>query len=344
MVSSRDSRESTAGIAGLGYYIPKDTITSRNMAQWSGIAESVFTEKIGIEKKHVAKSDEHPAEMGVLAANRAIENAGITADEIDIIAYGGLGFYDYNFWSPAAKIQGGIGASHAYAFEIRNGCNGGNLGITVCKELLLSDPKKKYALVVCSDKLSLAVNYADKTAVSAFAFADGAVAAVLKKNHPANQLLSYASISDGSLSDYVKVPCGGTKIPLTGSCPRREDCYLRVNDPEALDAVFSRTYLKNYVRVIQDALECSGYTVHDIDHLFMNQVKRSITDSLMGELGLQESQTIRTMQDYGHMGAVDTLFCLALAQVEGRIKKGDLIVLAGSAIGFTWAATVLKYR
>jgi 3-oxoacyl-[acyl-carrier-protein] synthase-3 len=76
----------------------------------------------------------------------------------------------------------------------------------------------------------------------------------------------------------------------------------------------------------------------------MNQVKRSITDTLMGELGLKEAQTMRTMKEYGHMGPVDTLFCLALAREEGRIHPGDLVVLAGSSIGFTWAATVLKYR
>ena len=332
------------GIAGLGYYLPENTVTSHEMAQWSGIEEPVFSRKIGIERKHVAGPDEHPAEMGVKAARLAIQDAGIAADEIDIIAYGGLGFYDYNFWSPAAKIQDSIGAHRAYAFEVRNGCNGGNLGITVCKELLLGDPQKNYALVVCSDKLSLAVNYADKTAISAFSFADGAVAAVLEKNHPANELLSYASISDGSLADYVKVPCGGTRLPFSGAGCRREDCFLRVTDPQALDGIFSRTYLKNYLKVIHDALKNSGYTVRDIDYIFTNQVKKSITDSLLSELGLEESQTLRTMKEYGHMGPVDTLFCLALAREQGRIRPGNLVVLAGSAIGFTWAATVVKFR
>ncbi|MDD1694266.1 MAG: hypothetical protein LUQ71_06035 [Methanoregula sp.] len=344
MVSSQHFGEATVGISGIGYYLPKNTVTSREMAQWTGIDESVFSDKIGVVRKHVADPDEHPAEMGIKAARLAIKNAGITADEIDIIVFGGLGFYDYNFWSPAAKIQDGIGAHRAFAFEVRNGCNGGNLGISVCKELLLGDPQKKYALVVCSDKLSLAVNYTDKTAVSSFSFADGAVAAVLKKDHPANQLLSYASISDGALVDYVKVPFGGTKFPLTVTCSRREDCYLRVTDPQALDGIFSRTYLKNYLTVIHDALKKSGYTVQDIDHIFTNQVKKSITDNLLKELGLAETQTLRTMKEYGHMGPVDTLFCLALAQEEGRIKPGDLVVLAGSAIGFTWAAMVLKYR
>jgi len=344
MVSSQRSGETTVGISGIGYYIPKDTVTSREMAEWSGIDESVFSGKIGVERKHVAGPDEHPADMGIRAARLAIKNAGIAADELDIIVFGGLGFYDYNFWSPAAKIQDRIGASRASTFEIRNGCNGGNLGLPVCKELLLGDPQKKYALVVCSDKLSLAVNYADPTAVSTFAFADGAVAAVLKKNHPENQLLSYASISDGSLVDYVKVPCGGTRIPLAAAGTRPEDCYLRVTDPKGLDGIFSRTYLKNYLKVIHDALEKSGYSVQDIDHLFTNQVKMSITDSLLSELRLSETQTIRTMREYGHMGPADTLFCLALAQEDGRIRQGDLVVLAGSGIGFTWAATVLKYR
>jgi len=202
----------------------------------------------------------------------------------------------------------------------------------------------EYALVVCSDKLSMAVNYTDKTAVSSFSFADGAAAAVLKKNHRQNRLLSYASVTDGSLADYVKVPCGGTRQPLTGAGIGKEDCFLRVTDPAALDGIFSKTYLKNYLAVIQRALDDSGFHVKDIDHLFTNQVKKSITDSLLFELGLDEAQTMRTMKEYGHMGPVDTLFCLAMARESGRIRPGDLVVLAGSAIGFTWAAMVLEYQ
>lgn len=344
MVSSQGSRRATVGISGIGYYLPKNTVTSREMAEWTGIDESVFSEKIGIKRKHIAGPDEHPAEMGIRAARLAIEDAKISPEEIDVIVYGGLGFYDYHFWSPAAKIQGEIGAHKAYAFEVRNGCNGGNLALSVCRDILVGDPKKEYALVVCSDKLSMAVNYTDKTAVSSFSFADGAAASVLKKNHRQNKLLSYASITDGSLVDYVKVPCGGTRQPMAGPAICREDCFLRVTDPAALDGIFAKTYLKNYLAVISDALKSSGHTVRDIDHLFTNQVKKSITDSLLAELGLDESKTMRTMKEYGHMGPVDTLFCLARARKSGRIKPGDLVVLAGSAIGFTWAAMVLEYQ
>ena len=344
MNPSQHSGQSTVGISGTGWYLPPGIVTSRQMANWSGIDEEVFTGKIGIAKKHVAGPDEHPAEMGIRAASRAIEDAGISPEEIDVIVYGGLGFYDYNFWSPAAKIQGEIGAHKAFAFEVRNGCNGGNLALSVSRDILLGHPGKEYALVVCSDKLSMAVNYADRTAISSFSFADGAAAAVLKKDHRDNRLLSYASITDGSLADYVKVPCGGTRLPMTGAGAGREDCFLRVTDPAALDGIFSRTYLKNYLAVISEALESSGHTIRDIDHLFTNQVKKSITDSLLAELGLNEDQTMRTMKEYGHMGPVDTLFCLAKAHESGRIRPGDLVVLAGSAIGFTWAALGLQYE
>ncbi len=335
---------SAVGIAGIGYYVPARTITSPEMAAWSGIEEFVFTEKIGMDRKHVAGPDEHPAGLGTQAAEQALADAGIGAEEIGIIAYGGLGSYDYNFWSPAAKIQDAIGARHAYTFEIRNGCNGGNLGLHVCRELLLGSPDREYALAVAADTLSRAVNYGDKKALSSFTFGDGAAAVVLKKDARDNRLLAYASRSDGSLADFVKVPGGGTRIPCTGPAFRQEDAFLQVTDPDALDEIFAKTYLSQYLSVIREALEKSGYTEADIDHLFTNQVKKSTTDALLAGLGLDESRTVRTMREYGHMGPVDTLFCLALARETGRIRPGDLVVMAGSAIGFTWAALVLEYQ
>jgi 3-oxoacyl-[acyl-carrier-protein] synthase-3 len=343
MISSRFSQMTTVGVAGIGYYIPAGTITSREMAERSGILEDVFREKIGVGEKHLAAADEHPAGMGVQAAVAALQNAGTDPSEIDIIAYCGLGYYDYQFWSPAAKVQDGIGAHRSYAFEIRNGCNGGNLGLSICKELILGNPAHKCALVVCSDKLSLAVNYTDKSAISSFSFADGAVAVVLKKDIPNNRLCAYASLTDGTLADYVKVPYGGTKYPVTTFPVRDDDRYLCVTDPGGLDEIFASTYLQNYLKVIHEALDKSGYSVKDIDHIFTNQVKRSLSEKILEQLGLTKDQTLITMGEYGHMGPVDTLFGLGLALEKNRIRAGDIVVLAGSAIGFSWAAIVLEF-
>lgn len=337
------SHGGSVGISGMGYYIPDGILTSHEMATRSGIPEPVFLEKIGIERKHIAGPDLHPADMGVRAANNAIEDAGIDPGEIDILVYCGLGYYDYRFWSPAAKIQDKIGAKKAYSFEIRNGCNGGNLGLHTCKELLLGDPEKEYALVVCSEKLSMNINYGNPGSLSGFSFADGAAAAVLEKNHEHNRLLAYASITDGSLVDHVKIPHGGTRSPPNENPPDEKDYCLCVDNPEGLDQIFSHIYLKNYLYIINEALRKSGYSSGDIDYLFMNQVKKSLTQNIMAGLGLDLSRTMITMKVYGHMGSVDTLFALARAREEMWVRPGNLVVLAGSAIGFTWAGTVLKF-
>jgi 3-oxoacyl-[acyl-carrier-protein] synthase-3 len=337
------SYRDTVGISGMGYFIPDGILTSKEMSRRSGIPESVFLEKIGIERKHIAGPGLHPAEMGVHAANNAIEDAGIDPRELDLVAYCGLGYYDYRFWSPAAKIQDKTGAKNAYAFEIRNGCNGGNLGLHTAKELLLGDPEKEYALVVCSEKLSMTINYRDPGSLSGFSFADGAAAAVLRKNNESNRFLAYAGITDGTLVDHVKIPHGGTKNPPSEPPIHENDYFLRVDDPAGLDQIFSRIYLKNYLYIINEALRKSGYSSRDIDHLFMNQVKRSLTANIMAGLSLDPVRTMITMKEYGHMGSVDTLFALAMAREERRVLPGNLVVLAGSAIGFTWAATVLKF-
>ncbi len=169
----------TVGIKSIGYYLPDAVMTSHEMARLSGIPVSVFVDKIGIEQKPVAAADEHPSEMGSKAARDALNKAGIAATEIDLIAYCGAGDYDYRFWSPAAKIQGEIGADGAFAFEVRNFCNGANLGIHICRNMLLADSTYRFALIVCSDKLSHLLNYNDPACLSTFVMADGAAAVVV---------------------------------------------------------------------------------------------------------------------------------------------------------------------
>ncbi|HUU76352.1 MAG TPA: 3-oxoacyl-[acyl-carrier-protein] synthase III C-terminal domain-containing protein [Methanoregulaceae archaeon] len=333
----------TVGIAGIGYYIPDAVITSVEMSERSGIPLHVFTESIGIEQKHIAGEDEHPSVMGTAAAQEAIRKAGIDPSSIGIVAYCGAGFYDYRFWSPAARIQAAVGVKDAYAFEVKNACNGGNLGLHICRQLLAAHPEIECALVVCADILSMAVDYTNTDALSVFIAGDGAAAAVLRKKEPGNRLRSYASRTDGSLSDYVKLPFGGTRLPPADGAANPRNMYICVENREELDRIFSVTYLNNYVRVIREAVEMSGRSVKDIDFLFTNQVKQGLSREILLTLELSEHNTISTLCDYGHMGPVDTLFALELARESGKIRQGDLVVLASSALGFTWAATVLEF-
>ena len=333
----------TVGIASLNYYIPSGRITSEEMSKKSKIPEWVFTEKIGIMRKPIAARDEHPTEMGLKAALGAIEKAKIKPQDLNIIAYCGAGDYDYRFWSPAAKIQGLIEAENAFAFEVRNFCNSGNLGLHLCRNMLLADPDLTYALVICSDKLSYLVNYNDPDAVSTFILADGAVATILKKGETTNKLLAYYAVTDGKLSDYLKVPLGGTQFPFDFSDITPDLNYLKVSNPKQLDMILSDIYLENYQKVINIALSKSNLCKKDINFLFTNQVKKSLSHKILNSLGLNEEQTYISLSEYGHLGAVDTLFCLTKTLESEKINSGDIVVLASSATGFSWAALIVKF-
>ncbi|HWQ19730.1 MAG TPA: 3-oxoacyl-[acyl-carrier-protein] synthase III C-terminal domain-containing protein [Methanotrichaceae archaeon] len=341
-LEDKDKQTETVGIASLGHYIPSGVITSSEMSRRSGIPLHVFIEKIGMEQKHIAADDEHPSEMGIKAAQIAMNKAGIGPEDIDIIAYCGAGFYDYRIWSPSARIQAALGASNSYAFELKNGCNGGNLGLNICRNLLLGDPDKKYALVVCSEKLSINVDYADKNALSLFMLGDGASAAVLKKGEIKNRLLDYSSITDGSIVDYIKMPVGGTKMPHVPG-HNVAPIYIRVDDPEGLDRILFQNYLHNYVSVISKAVERSGHSLEDIDMLFTNQVKKSLLNDILQSMNLTEDRTMVSIKEYGHIGSVDSFFNLSRAIDQGKLGPGSLAVLASSGAGFTWAAMAMEF-
>jgi 3-oxoacyl-[acyl-carrier-protein] synthase-3 len=329
----------SVGIVAVGTYVPEGIETSQEMSEKSGFPEKVFVDRIGIRQKPIAAPDEHPGDLGVKAALDVLRRAQVDPSEIDLVLFGGCAFYDYGVWSPAAHIQNAIGAHQAFAYEVKNGCNGGNLGLHLASRHLLADPDLEYALVVCSDVFSRLVNYQDERIISMFPGGDGATAALLRKHHDGNRILAYSGISDGSLVDAVRVPAGGTRM----SAETGRGSFWQIDDPEQLASVFSSLYLKNYVHVVQEALRKSGHTVEEIDFLFTNQVKKSTAQSILDALGLPPEKTCRTMERYGHLASSDTLLGLARTLDEGRVQAGDLVVLASSGIGFHWAATVVQY-
>ena len=233
----------TVGIASIGYYIPSKILNSESMAKQCNIPVSVLTEKIGMKQKHIASGYESPSYMAIKASLDAIEKAEIKPELIDLIVYCGAGDYDYRVWSPAAKIQSEIGAKNAFAFELRNGCNGGNLGIHFCRNLLRTDHNLSCGLVICSDNLHSLVNYSDPDSISLFIFADAAAAAVLKKREPTNEILSYYAITNGQLADELKVPLGGTKFPCSGKNMDVACNKIKILDREKLAKIFDEILL-----------------------------------------------------------------------------------------------------
>ena len=326
----------------MGYYVPEGVMTSEEVAEVSGIPAHVYLDKIGMRRKHIASTDEHPADMGIKASRMALRNAGLDGSDIGIVVYCGAGFYDYRIWCPSARIQDAIGASDCFGFEVRNGCNGGNLGLNIAKHMLAQDPDKKHALVVCADKLSILADHSDRDSLSIHHLGDGAAAAIVSKGGTDNAIGSYASVTDGSIVNRMMIPGGGTRRPFHRGIEMREAQFV-VDDPKGLDDIFSNVYLRNYEKVIDRVLHLAGKDHQDIRFLFTNQVKKSLTADILKTIGLNEGQYMSTIAEYGHVGPTDTFFCLAKALENRMIEKGDLVVLASSGTGFTWGATTIQF-
>jgi 3-oxoacyl-[acyl-carrier-protein] synthase-3 len=335
-------KDTPIGITALGYHVPEGVMTCEEISKMSGIPVHVYLDKIGMKRKHIAAADEHPADMGIKASKIALQKAGLKGDDIDMVIYCGAGFYDYRIWCPSARIQDAIGASDCYGFEVRNGCNGGNLGLNLAKHLLMQDPEKQHALVVCADKLSILADYTDPASLSLHHLADGAAAAVLSKGETSNRIGSYASVTDGSIVNRVMIPGGGTRRPFHHGIEMREAQFV-VSDPKGLEDIFSNVYLRNYEKVIDRVLSLDGKDRKDIRFLFTNQVKKSLSANILKTIGLTEKQYMSVIAEYGHVGPTDTFFCLAKALEAGMIEKGDLVVLASSGTGFTWGATTIQF-
>ncbi len=335
-------RKNTVGIAAIGSYIPEKTISSREIAEKAGIPEDVLTEKIGMHRKPVAGPDEQPSQMAYSAARAAIEKAGIEATDLSIIISCGAAPQDYLHWTNAGRLQNALGARNAFAFDVSNGCNGLNLGMHIAKEMLLGSEAYSLALVVTADKYSSFLDYSRVEDVSLFHLSDAAAAVILRKNEPTNRIISYHQITNGAYSDHVKIGAGGSVNP----CSRENSCEKQtfsVENPQELAALLSEDYFSNYLSAIRKVLELGGYREEDISYLFTNQVKHSTISAILETLGIPESKTFRSIAQYGHMGGADTVIGLLSFLEAKKIEKGDLVVLASSAAGFSWAATLIEY-
>ncbi len=330
-----------AGIAGFGTYVPNATVSAAELAMRANIPVEKLTDGIGFTHIHKANDDEHPFTMGLAAAREALLDAGVKGEEVDLVIFVSGGDYDYRNWCPSSGIVRELGCRHAYAFEVRNGCAGGNLSCNVAIGLMDRDSSIKTALIICSDTLSRIISPEIPECHPLLYFGDGAAAVVLKRNHPRYQLLSFAEHTDGDLGDLLRIEAGGTRNPITQDFKDWTMTYAKV-DPAAFANLIDKVYLKEYLAVINKALERSGHTVSEMEFILMNQVKNSLRAHILEGIGMPADHTYVSLDEFGHMGPADCLFTMAKAHRAGLLPEGKLAILASSGLGFSWAASIIR--
>ncbi|KQL35953.1 3-oxoacyl-ACP synthase [Psychrobacillus sp. FJAT-21963] len=332
----------TVGIVSTGVYIPDNVMTAEEIAALSNLPIDVVKSKMGITQKPIPGPEDHTVAMGIKAAEKALQKGAVDPKTIDLVIYIGEEHKEYPLWTAAIKLQEEIGAYHAWGFDVALRCGTTIMAIKIAKNIMESDSSVNTVLLAGGYRNNDFIDYTNERTRFMFNLGAGGAAIILKKDHHENIILESEIITDGSFSEDVVVPVGGTKEPLTVDHLQKGLYRLDVLDPEGMKARLEQKSMQNFIKVIRNALFKSGYSDNDIDYLAILHMKKSAHDFVLNELGLSSEQSIY-LSDYGHIGQMDQIISIELAQEAGKLKDGDLAVLVSAGIGYAWGAVAVRW-
>ncbi|CEQ31339.1 3-oxoacyl-ACP synthase [[Clostridium] sordellii] len=322
-----------AGIVGVGSYVPKNIISNFDLEKIMDTSDEWIKTRTGIRERRIVDENEATSDLATKAALNAIKDANLTPEDIDLIIVATI-TPDMIFPSTACLVQANIKATKAVCFDLEAACSGFIYGITVAKQFIESDTYK-HVLVIGAEALSRILDYEDRS--TAILFGDGAGAVVMG---PVSEggVLSTSLGSDGNGKDYLNIPAGGSKTPASEDSIKNRLHFIKM----AGNDVF-----KFAVRIMQDAsVECiksANLEIQDIDYLIPHQANIRIIEASAKRLKLSMDKVYVNLDKYGNMSAASIPVALDEAYREGKIKKGDDIVLVGFGGGLTWGASVVRW-
>jgi len=329
-----------AVIAGLGIYLPQRHHTAADIAAASGVPEAVVRGKFGLARKTVPGPGDHTNAMGVHAARAALLDAGIAPGELEVVISITEEHKEFPVWTAGIKTAHELGAERAYAFDLGQKCGTAVLALRLAADMIAANGVQTL-LIAGGYRNGDLVSYADPNVRFLFNLAAGGGAAVVRREGPGFEILGSAFRTDGSFSEDVLVPVGGTRAPIDGR--NSAEYRLQVADPAGLKGRLERKSLDNFVAVVEEACAHSGVAPGDVAYAAMLHLKRSTHERVLGRLGIPLERSIY-LQNYGHIGQVDPLLSLKLARDQGRFRDGDVVVMMVAGIGYVWNAMCLRYR
>ena len=327
-------------IVDVGTYMPERWMTAAEIGAAAGIDEEIIVERFGLDGKHVGGPDDHVSTMSARAAEVALQRSGLTAADIDVVAYFGSMWKDYSVWSVSPKIIDLIGARNAWALEMANVSCGTPVALKAAGDFLRGASDVENLLLVGACRESHLLDYTNRRSRFMFNFADGAAAAVLSKGQDGHEIVASAVITDGRFADEVAVYAGGSKHPADAETVAAGRHYLDVADPASMKEKLDPVSGPNFLRAARMACEKAGITPADLALLVPLHFKRSFFEWVIAELEIPEEKTVY-LRRHGHMSGIDPLVGLDLKRDD--LRKGDLVLLLSAGTGYTWAGTVVRW-
>jgi len=313
-------------VLGVGSALPKRRVTNAELAETVDTTDQWIVERTGIRSRYVAADGETTATLATDAARRALEHAGIAATDIDLIVLA-TATPDQTFPSSATKVQAALGIDDCIAFDVHAVCTGFLYALSVADSMLRSGNAAK-ALVIGSETFSRILDWEDRG--TCVLFGDGSGALVLSAEEGERGILATKLHADGRHNDLLFVDGGPSTTGTVGK--------LRMKGREVF-----RHAVVNLAEVLNEVLAEAGLTAADVDWVVPHQANARILDATAKKLGLPAEKVIVTVDEHANTSAASVPLAFDKAVKDGRIQRGNLIVLEAMGGGFTWGAAALRY-
>jgi 3-oxoacyl-[acyl-carrier-protein] synthase-3 len=313
-------------ILGVGSALPSRRVSNEELARTVDTSDQWIVERTGIRSRYVAADGETTATLATDAARRALDHAGLAATDIDLIVLA-TATPDQTFPSSATKVQAALGIDDCIAFDVHAVCTGFLYGLSVADSMLRSSNAKK-ALVIGAETFSRILDWEDRA--TCVLFGDGAGALVLAAEEGERGILATKLHADGRHNDLLFVDGGPSTTGTVGK--------LRMKGREVF-----RHAVVNLADVLNEVLAEAGLTSADVDWVVPHQANARILDATARKLGLPAEKVVVTVDEHANTSAASVPLALDTAVKDGRIKRGDIVVLEAMGGGFTWGAAALRY-
>jgi 3-oxoacyl-[acyl-carrier-protein] synthase-3 len=323
----------TVSIIGTGAYLPEKTVHNRDLEKIVDTNDEWIYTRTGMRERRIARADQATSDLAAEAAKAALADAGIGADEVDLLIVATLS-PDMFFPSTACFVQDKIGAKNAYCYDLGAACSGSLYALETAKNQIACGAVNT-ALIIGAEKMSTFVDWTDRN--TCVLFGDGAGAMVLRATGAERGIMKGVFGSDGALAHQLWTPGGGSRNPMSHEMLDRKEQYLKMEGRE----VYKHAVLQ-MTQSSLNALEKNGVSSDDIKLFIPHQANARIINAISSRLGV-EDRTFLNVEKYANTSAAALPIAIDEAAKSGQITKGDLILLVAFGGGFTWGANIVEW-
>lgn len=330
----KENNNNRAAITGTGAFLPAKRLTNYDLERMVDTSSEWIMKRTGIKERRIVEDGVATSDLAAIAATKALEDANVSPKDVDLIITSTI-TPDCLFPSTSCYVQKKIGAKKAGAFDVLAACAGFIYALSIGQNYINSGAMNTI-LVIGAECLSKVTDYTDRT--TCILFGDGAGATVLQRGNKRSHILSTFLGADGNHTDVLSLPAGGSKMPPSIKTLQERLHYIKFRGREVF-----KLAITNLTELITKTVTSSNLTIDDISLFILHQSNFRIIEATMERLKIPREKIFHNIEKYGNTSSASIPIALDEAKREGRLKPGDLVLLAAFGGGLTWSSSIVRW-